>query len=89
MTPTVAEVLARARALPRDERAELAEELLRTLATSDVSVEVRLSALRDAVRAAEVSAAAGRADRIASTDLREYIREIGREAVAVAGAKSA
>ncbi|WP_298229108.1 hypothetical protein [Gryllotalpicola sp.] len=89
MTPTAAEVFETAKALPREERAELTQELLRTLGTADVSDEARLAALRDAVDAAEASIEAGRFDRVPTDGLRGYIRQISQDAAEIAATKTA
>ena len=88
MTPTAAEVLDAARALPREERAEVAQELLATLGTSDVSDEARLAALQAAVDAGIASLDAGKGIRIPAGGLREYLRGRGRLATERASAKS-
>jgi hypothetical protein len=86
---TVAELFATARMLPREERAELTNELIGTLAANDVDDAARLFALRQAVNAAEDSIAAGRFDRVPAEGLRDYIRQIGQEAVSVVNARTA
>jgi hypothetical protein len=85
---TVTELLASARTLPREERAELANELIGTLATQDIDDSARLAALRQAVNAAEDSIAAGRVDRVPADGLRDYIRQVGREAASVVNART-
>ncbi|PJJ55377.1 hypothetical protein [Compostimonas suwonensis] len=89
MTPTAAEVLDAAKALPRAERAEVAQELLSTLGTADVSDEARLTALRAAVDAGIASLDAGKGIRIPVGGLRGYLRERGRLATERADAKTA
>ena len=82
MSPTTAEVLDSARALPREGRAEIVQELLSTLAIPDSFDKARLAALRDAVAAAEASIAAGRFERVTADEMRDYVRQIGQGAVA-------
>jgi hypothetical protein len=89
MSLTAVEVFEAASTLPRQERAELAEKLVATLGTVDVAPQVRLAALRDAVDAAEASIAAGRCDHVTQDGLRDYLREIGREAKAIVNAQQA
>ncbi|MFZ2964994.1 MAG: hypothetical protein WA006_09970 [Rhodoglobus sp.] len=89
MTPTAAEVLDAAKALPRAERAEVAQELLATLGTADVSDEARLAALRAAVDAGIASLDAGKGIRVPAGGLRDYLRERGRLATERADAKTA
>lgn len=89
MTPTAAELLESAKALPREERAELAEGLIATLGQADVSDEARLTALRTAVDAAEESIAAGRVIRVPAGGLRDYIRSRGERAAGIADAQPA
>ena len=89
MTPTAAEVLDAAKSLPRAERAEVAQELLATLGTADVSDEARLSALRAAVGAGVASLDAGKGIRIPAGGLRDYLRERGRLATERADTKTA
>lgn len=89
MTPTAAEVLDAAKALPRAERAEVAQELLATLGTADVSDEARLTALRAAVDTGIASLDAGKGIRIPAGGLRDYLRERGRLATERADAKTA
>jgi hypothetical protein len=84
---TVAEVLETAKTLPREGRAELTTELIRTLGTHDVDDTVRLEALREAVAAAEASIAAGNVIRIPTDGLREYIRGRGQRAAQIAEAR--
>lgn len=88
MTWTAAELLESAKALPREERAELAEGLIATLGTPDITDEARLVALRAAVDAAEASIAAGRVVRIPAGGLRDYIRSRGERAAEIADAQS-
>ena len=89
MTPTAAEVLDAAKALPRAERAEVAQELLATLGTADVSDEARLTALRAAVDAGIASLDAGKGVHVPVGGLRDYLRERGRLATERADAKTA
>lgn len=89
MPPTAAEVLDAAKALPRAERAEVAQELLATLGTADVSDEARLAALRAAVDAGIASLDAGKGIHVPAGGLRDYLRERGRLASERADSKTA
>jgi len=86
MTMTAAEVLNAAKALPRGEREEVVEGLIVTLGEHGVPEQARLTALREAVQAGIADLDAGRYDDVAADDLREYIRRIGEEAVALGDA---
>lgn len=86
---TAAEVLRAAKALPRGEREEVVEGLIATLGEHDIPEKARLDALRDAVQVGIADLDAGRYDEIPAEGLREYIRQIGREAVTVVNAKTA
>lgn len=77
MTPTAAEVLASAKALPREERAEVAKELVATLDAHDAEL-VTETALRDAVRKGTDDLDAGRGINVPRGGLREYLRTRGR-----------
>jgi hypothetical protein len=87
MSLTLTELLREAKALPRQERAELTEALLHTLGTADVSDEARLTALRSAVDAGIASLDAGEGIHIPEGGLRDYLRERGRLATARAATK--
>lgn len=89
MTKTAAELLASAKALPLEERAELAQQLLASLASHDAADEVRLAALRAAVDESVASLDAGKGIEIPEGGLREYLRERGRVATERANAKIA
>lgn len=82
MTPTAAEVLDAAKALPRAERAEVARELLATLGTGDEPEEARFAALHAVVDAGIVSLDTGKGIRIPAGGVRDYLRERGRLATA-------
>lgn len=88
MTPTAAELLETAKALPREERAELAEGLIATLGQADISDEARLAALRAAVDAAEASIAANRVVRVPAGGLADYLRSRGARAAEIAAAQT-
>lgn len=88
MAQTPAEVLDAAKALPREQRAEVVQELIATLGTPEVADESRLTALRDAVDAGIASLDAGEGIRIPADGLREYLRERGRLATGRANAKT-
>jgi len=89
MTPTVTQVLETAKALPREGRAELAEQLLATLGTPDESYEVRLTALKEAVNQGLQSLDAGYGIDIPPGGLRDYLRERGRLATERVKARAA
>ncbi len=89
MTLTAAEVLNAAKALPRADRAKVAQELLATLGTADVSDETRLTALRATVDAGIASLDAGKGIHVPAGGLRDYLRERGRLATERADAKTA
>lgn len=65
-----------AKALPRTERAEVAQALLATLDTADVSNDARNRPLQAAVHAGIASLDAGHG--IPVPDLRDYMRERGQ-----------
>lgn len=83
MAPTVVELLESAKALPLEERAELAQELLASLGTHDV----RPEAMRAAVAEGLASLDAGEGIEISAGVLREYLRERGRLATERVNAK--
>ncbi len=89
MAQTSAEILKTARALPRDERAQLVRELLATLGEHDVPESVRLDALRSAVDRGVADLDAGRGIDVPPGDLRKYLRERGRLATDRAGTTTA
>jgi hypothetical protein len=78
MLLTLPEVVEVATALPRQDRAELAQALLATLGTADVPEQTRRAALNAAVEAGVASLDAGQGIRIPEGGLREYLRERGR-----------
>jgi len=80
MTLTAAEVLDAAKALPRDERAEVVHELLATLVDSDISDEARMAELRAAVAAGLEQIDRGEGIEVQPEDLRAHIRGLGDEA---------
>ncbi len=89
MTPTAAEVLDAAKSLPREQRAEIVQEIIATLGTPDVADEARLAALQAAVNAGIASLDTGKGIHIPAGGLREYLRERGRLATERASAKIA
>lgn len=89
MTSTAAEVLDAAKALPREQRADVVQEIIATLGTPDVAGEARLAALQASVSAGIVSLDAGKGIQIPAGGLREYLRERGRLATERASAKIA
>lgn len=78
MRSTTAEVLETAKALPREERAELTRELLATLDEQDVSDATRLEAIRAAIDKGIADLDAGSGIAIPPEGLRAYLRERGR-----------
>lgn len=89
MNSTLAEVLDAARALSREERAEVAEELLATLDATDDSGAARYAALRAAVDKGIDSLDAGRSVQIPAGGVRDFLRERGRLATERVAAKRA
>jgi hypothetical protein len=89
MTPTAAEVLDAAKALPRAERAEIAQELLATLGPADIPDEVRSAALRAAVDEGIASLDAGKGIPLPAESMREHLRKRGRLATERANATTA
>lgn len=75
--------------MPREERAEVAKELLATLEPVDDSDEARYAALRAAVDKGIASLDARRSIRIPAGGIGEYLRERGRLATERANAKRA
>ena len=88
MTPTVAEGLESAKALPREERAELTQELLATLGEHDVSQSARVEALRAAIGKGIADLDAGNSIAVPADGMRDYLRERGRIATERAAAKA-
>lgn len=88
MESTLAEVLDAARALPRSERAEVAQELIASLENADEFDEVRYAELRDAVSRGITDLDAGRSRRVAVDDLGSYLQERGRLATGRAARSS-
>ncbi len=89
MNSTLAEVLDAARALSREERAEVAEELLATLDATDDSGEARYAALRAAVDKGIDSLDAGRGTVLSVDELDDFLSERSRIATKRAAAKRA
>lgn len=77
MVMTAAQVWDAAKALPRNERAVAAQDLLATLGATDVRDEVRTAVLRVAVDAGINSFDAGEGVPVPVGSLREYLRERG------------
>lgn len=88
MDATLTEVLEAARALPRAERAEVAQELIASLEATDEYDEVRYAELRAAVDKGIASLDAGRSTRLSVEDLGDYLRELGRQATERVAAQS-
>jgi hypothetical protein len=89
MKSTLAEVLDAARALPREERAEVAEEMLATLDSVDDSNAARYAALQAAVDRGIASLDAGRTVKVQTGGVREFLQERGRLATQRAETKQA
>ncbi|SJM68976.1 hypothetical protein [Gulosibacter sp. 10] len=89
MNWSLAEVLEAARALPRSERAEIAQELIASLETTDEYDEARYAELRAAVDQGVAGLDAGRSTRLSVEELGGYLSELGRQATERATAKSA
>ena len=80
MTPTVVELLETAeRSLSPGERVDLAAQLLRSANTDEAA---RLDALRQDVAAGFGQIDRGEGVEVAPESLREYLRDLGREASA-------
>ena len=88
MTPTASEIFEAAKALPREERAEVTNGLIATLGTSDISSAARQSTLQAAVDTGLAEIDAGKGIRIPSGGLRAHLRERGRLAAERAAAKT-
>lgn len=86
---TSAEILETAKALSREERAELALGLLVTLGEHDVSESNRLEALRSAVDRGTSALDAGQGVDVGPGGVRDYLRARGRLATERADAKTA
>ncbi|HET8928601.1 MAG TPA: hypothetical protein VFN24_12355 [Microbacterium sp.] len=89
MTPTAAQVLESAKALSASERAEIAEELVLSMAATDVDDAVRHAALKAAIDVAVHSVDAGEGIRVPADGARDYIRALGREATRIVDTKNA
>lgn len=85
---TAAEVLEIAKALPREERAELAEELLATLGDHNLPEGTRLAAVCAAVDKGVADLDAGNGIEMTPDGVRDYLRERGRQATARAAAQA-
>lgn len=88
MILTAAEVLETAKALPREERAELTQELLATLGEHDVTESTRLDALRAAVDRGLADLDAGNRIEVSAGGVLDYLRERGRLATDRAATKA-
>lgn len=89
MNSSLAEVLDAARALSRSERAEIVNELIATLETTDDFDEAHYGELRSVIDQGISSLDAGRSRHISVDELGDYLRERGRLATERAAAKSA
>lgn len=89
MNSNLAEVLEAARALPRSERAEVAQELIASLETTSEYDEARYAELRAAVDKGIASLDAGRSTRLSVDELEDYLSELGREATERVARRSA
>lgn len=78
MNSTVTEVLDAARSLSRSERAEVAQELITTLETTNESDDVRYSELKAAVNLGLGQLDRGEGIEIPEGSLEEYVRSLGR-----------
>lgn len=89
MTLTAAQVLESAKALSPVERAEIAEELVLSMAAADADDAVRYAALKAAIDAAVQAVDAGEGVRVPADCTRDDIRELGREATRIVDSKNA
>lgn len=81
MKSTLTEVLDAARALPRAERAEIAQELIASLETTNEHDEARYAELKAAVQVGVDQIDRGESIRIPASGLQEYLQGLSREAV--------
>lgn len=78
MSSTLTEVLEAARALPRAQRAEVAQEMIASLETADEFDGVRYAELKAAVNVGLEQLDRGEGIEIPSDSLEEYIRGLGQ-----------
>lgn len=88
MKSTLTEVLDAARALPRSERAEIAQELIASLETTNEYDEARYIELKAAVQVGVDQIERGESTRIPASELREYLQGLSREATERVARKS-
>lgn len=89
MNSTLAEVLDAARALSRAERAEIAQELIASLETTNEVDVARYAELKAAVQLGVDQIEQGTCTRIPAGELRQYLRGLSREATERVARKSA
>lgn len=89
MNSTLTEVLDAARALPRAERAEIAQELIASLETTNEYDEARYAELKAAVQVGVDQIERGESIRIPVGELREYLHGLSCEATERVARKSA
>ena len=80
MKSTLAEVLDAARALSRDERAEVAHELIASLETANETDDTRYAELKAAVQVGIDQLERGEGIHVPANELREFIHGLSREA---------
>lgn len=89
MNSTLAEVLEAARALPRAQRAEIAQEMIASLETTNEYDEDRYDELKAAVQVGIDQIERGESIHIPAGELREYLHGLSREATEQVTRKSA
>lgn len=89
MKSNLAEVLEAARALPRSERAEVAQEMIATLETTNEYDAARYAELRAAVAVGLDQIDRGESIRISASELGDYLDGLSREATERGARKSA
>ncbi len=89
MNSNLAEVLEAARALPRSERAEVAQELIASLETTSDYDEARYAELRAAVEVGLDQIERGESTRIPASELSDFLDQLSREATERVAQKSA
>jgi hypothetical protein len=89
MPMTAAELLNAAKALTPEERVEVAEAIIATLVDDEAFDDARLSFMRAAVEAAEVSIAEGRVVRIPDGGIRDYVHSRSERAARIASTQIA
>lgn len=80
MNSDLVEVLETTRALPRQERSEVAQALIASLEAVNDCDEARYAELHAAVDEGSASLDEGRSTRVPIEDLRDYLRELGSQA---------